>query len=294
MDFISTDKVAESMLKAGAAKAQLNWKDLLIRGFLSGAILGFATTLAITGTSQTGIPLVGAIIFPIGFVMIVLASLELVTGSFALVPLARMEKQINSKKLLYNLSFVFLGNLLGSLVYGLMYWGASTNFGLLAPDLIGQAIVGISEKKVLGYAQYGWAGMSAQFCKAILCNWMVCMGVVMAMTSNSTLGKIGAAWLPIFLFFALGFEHSVVNMFVIPAGMLFGANVSVGEWWIYNQIPVTVGNLVGGLLFTGMALYYTHAKKKAGAKTRIVKLREERDEEMGKEDVFAPQYKQKY
>jgi formate transporter len=81
---------------------------------------------------------------------------------------------------------------------------------------------------------------------------------VMAMTSTSTVGKIAATWLPIFLFFALGFEHAVVNMFVIPTGMLLGAKVSVADWWLWNQIPVTLGNLVGGFVFTGLALYVTY------------------------------------
>lgn len=272
MDFITTDKVAENMLRAGATKAQLTWKDLLIRGSLSGAILGFATTLAITGTSQTGIPLIGALIFPVGFVMIILSSLELVTGSFALVPLARIEKLISNYQLLYNLSLVFIGNLIGSLFYGILYWIATTNTGLLEPDIIGQAISQISEKKALGYVEYGWAGIAALFCKAILCNWMVCMGVVMPMTTNSTLGKIAAAWLPVFLFFALGFEHSVVNMFIIPTGILMGADVTIGEWWFYNQMPVTLGNLLGGLLFTGLALFYTHAKR--DKKAKVVRFKE--------------------
>jgi len=82
--------------------------------------------------------------------------------------------------------------------------------------------------------------------------------VVMAMTSTSTVGKIAATWLPIFLFFALGFEHAVVNMFVIPTGMLLGAKVSVSDWWLWNQIPVTLGNLIGGFVFTGLALYLTY------------------------------------
>ena len=89
------------------------------------------------------------------------------------------------------------------------------------------------------------------------------MGVVMAMTSTSTAGKIVAMWLPIMTFFAQGFEHSVVNMFVIPAGMLFGAHVSLADWWLWNQLPVTLGNIVGGGLFTGIALYVTYARRPA-------------------------------
>jgi formate/nitrite transporter FocA (FNT family) len=100
--------------------------------------------------------------------------------------------------------------------------------------------------------------MVSVFVKGMLCNWLVCLGVVMAMTSTSTVGKIAATWLPIFLFFALGFEHAVVNMFIIPTGMMMGAKVSVAQWWLWNQIPVTLGNLVGGFTFTGLAIYTTY------------------------------------
>jgi formate/nitrite transporter FocA (FNT family) len=82
----------------------------------------------------------------------------------------------------------------------------------------------------------------------------------MALTSQSTGGKILAMWLPILTFFAQGFEHSVVNMFVVPAGMLLGAHVTAGDWWLWNQIPVTLGNVLGGLIFTGLALHWTHGK----------------------------------
>ncbi len=92
----------------------------------------------------------------------------------------------------------------------------------------------------------------------MLCNWMVCLAVVLAMTTHSTIGKIACAWMPVFIFFAQGFEHSVVNMFIIPTGMMMGAKVSVAQWWLWNQIPVTLGNLVGGFTFTGLAIYMTY------------------------------------
>jgi len=82
----------------------------------------------------------------------------------------------------------------------------------------------------------------------------------MSLTSQSTIGKIAAMWLPILTFFAQGFEHSVVNMFVIPAGMILGSQASFSDWWLWNQIPVTLGNIFGGFIFTGLALYMTHRK----------------------------------
>jgi len=103
-----------------------------------------------------------------------------------------------------------------------------------------------------------------------LCNWMVTMGVVMGLTSQSTIGKIAAMWLPILTFFAQGFEHSVVNMFVIPAGMILGAQVSLADWWVWNQIPVTLGNIVGGFIFTGLALYITYKKPAVAAEVKSI------------------------
>jgi len=265
MAYVKPDIVVENMIQAGAAKGRLGTRDLLIRGLLSGALLGFATTLAFTATAQTGLGIVGALIFPAGFVMIVLLGLELATGNFALVPLGVMDRKIKAADLMFNWSWVFLGNLIGGILYAFLF--AKT----LAPAApLAKMIVGISEAKTLGYAKLGYEGMVAAFIKAILCNWMVTMGVVMGLTSQSTIGKIAAMWLPILTFFAQGFEHSVVNMFVIPAGMILGAQVSLADWWVWNQIPVTLGNIVGGFIFTGFALYTTYKKPSAAAEVKPV------------------------
>ena len=242
------------MILGGTAKANLPVKDLLIRGLLSGGLLGIATTLAFTAALQTGAPIAGALLFPVGFVMIVLLGLELVTGNFALLPVAAADGKINLSQVLGNWFWVFVGNLIGSVLYA----------GLFAltgpkPEMVEQ-ILKVATAKTTGYETMGSMGMVTVFVRAVLCNWMVTLGVVMAMTSQSTSGKVLAMWLPILTFFAQGFEHSVVNMFVIPAGMMMGAKVTIGQWWLWNQIPVTLGNIAGGLLFTGMALYPTHRK----------------------------------
>src|SRR5207253_9086586 len=191
--------------------------------------------------------------------------LELVTGNFALVPLAVREGRTSLRALLANWGWVFLGNLVGSAFYALLFTAA------LQPDSeMTKQIVSVADAKTLGYARLGGRGLAIALSKGILCNWMVTLGVAMALTSQSTIGKIAAMWLPILTFFAQGFEHSVVNMFVIPAGMLLGARVSLGDWWMWNQIPVTLGNIAGGMLFTGLALHLTHAKVPAGGASRAV------------------------
>jgi formate/nitrite transporter len=221
-------------------------------------LLGAATSLAFGAATTTGQPIVGALIFPVGFVMIVLLGLELVTGSFAVIPLAKWEGSASSGTVIANWGWVFVGNLVGSVLYGALFAIAVTNMGTTAPAGVAAMVVKVAETKTVGYEALGFAGVVTAFVKAMLCNWLVCLGVVMAMTSGSTVGKIAAAWLPIVTFFAQGYEHSVVNMFIIPTGMMMGAKVSVIEWWVWNQIPVTLGNLAGGLLFTGLALYATY------------------------------------
>ena len=258
MDYIKPADVVAAMIDAGAKKLALAPRDILIRGALSGALLGAATTLAFTGALTTGQPVVGALIFPVSLVVIVLLGLELVTGSFALVPLPRLEGKASWSEVFANWSWVFVANLIGSVAFGALIAVSLTNMGRVEVAGVAARIVSVAEAKTIGNAALGTAGMVSVFVKAILCNWLVCLGVVMAMTSTSTVGKIAATWLPIFLFFALGFEHAVVNMFVIPTGMLLGAKVSIADWWLWNQIPVTLGNLVGGLVFTGLALYATY------------------------------------
>jgi formate/nitrite transporter len=257
MDYAKPSDVVASMIDASLKKLVLAPRDLLIRGALSGALLGAATSLAFSGAVTTGQPLVGAIIFPVSLIIIVLLGLELVTGSFGLLPLARLEGKASWSAIGVNWSWVFLGNLLGSIGYGILLAIALTNMGKIEPAGVAARIVSIAEAKTVANEALGIAGMVSVFVKAVLCNWLVCLGVVMAMTTSSTIGKIVATWMPIFMFFALGFEHTVVNMFIIPTGMLLGAKVSVYQWWVWNQIPVTLGNLVGGFVFTGLALYST-------------------------------------
>lgn len=261
MDYVKPADVATAMVDAGNRKLALTPTDLMIRGALSGAILGVATSLAFTGAVQTGQPLVGAIIFPVGLIAIVLLGLELVTGSFALVPLPWLAGRASGGAVLTNWGWVFLGNLVGALVYGVLIMIALTNMGNTPPAGVAARIVQIAEAKTNGYAALGFAGMVTVFVKAILCNWMVCLAVVLAMATTSTIGKIAAAWMPVFIFFAQGFEHSVVNMFIIPTGIMLGAKVSIPDWWLWNQIPVTLGNIVGGFLFTGYAIYATYKPK---------------------------------
>lgn len=263
MDYVDPVSVTRAMIEAAATKIKLPATQLLLRGSISGALLAFATSLAFVSNAQGLPPLVGAIIFPVGFAMIVVLGLELVTGSFALIPLMVFEGETSVAGAAINLSWVFCGNLLGALFYAVLLSAIQTQFYRQAPTGAAALMVAAAEAKTIGYAKLGASGLAIAFIKGLLCNWMVCMGVVMGMTSRSTLGKIVASWLPVLTFFAQGFEHSVVNMFLIPAGMMMGAKVSLRQWWFWNQIPVTLGNVFGGAVFVGLAMYIAFVRKAA-------------------------------
>lgn len=268
MTYVKPDEVLATAVDAGAIKASLSTTELLVRGVLGGAILACATTLAYQATVQTGQPIIGALVFPVGFVMIVLLGLELVTGSFALIPLAVVTGRTSVGAMLRSFGLVLAGHVVGAAGYAAMYVAVVSRMGTDTENPLVANLVQIAETKTLGYEALGASGLVLVFVKAVLCNWMVTLGVVMAMTSRSTGGKIVAMWLPVTTFFAQGFEHAVVNLFVIPAGMMLGADVTVGDWWLWNQLPVLAGNLVGGVLLTGFGLYWAHRRSMVASTVR--------------------------
>lgn len=263
MDYVQPVDLLNDAVISASRKASLSVRDLLIRSFLAGGLLAYATSLVFIVLSQNVAPIVGAILFPVGFVILVLLGLELATGNFALMPMGWAAGEVSLGKMARNLGWVYLGNLSGSLFYGVLFYLAVTNCGTTGNGTVGELMKAAAQKKTLGYMALGLRGWESAFIKGVLCNWMVTLGAVLAMASRSTIGKVVAMWLPIMTFFALGYEHSIVNMFLIPTGKLFGAQVSFGQWWIWNQIPVTLGNFVSGAALTGLALYVTNAPKKS-------------------------------
>jgi formate/nitrite transporter len=278
-DYVAPKELMQEAVQLAKRKSDLLVRDMLIRGILAGAFLGYATSLVFVVLSQGLPPIVGAILFPVGFVILVLLGLELVTGNFALLPAGVLAGSVRVTRLLRNWGWVYLGNMIGSVLYAALFYLAITswrtgNGGVIA-DLLKQA----AQKKTLAYVALGPSGWATAVVKAILCNWMVTIGAVLALASRSTVGKIAAMWLPIMTFFALGFEHSVVNMFVIPSGMMLGAPISIAQALLWNLLPVTIGNLLAGALLTGMALYATYATAPALPATPVQALAAEQTEQ---------------
>ena len=262
MAYLVPSEFVTKMVDAGEAKIYMSTRDALIRAYMAGAILALSAVFAVTVSVQTGFPIIGAILFPVGFCMLYLLGFDLLTGVFVLTPLALIDKRpgVTLSGVLKHWGVVFTGNFLGALTVALMMAIVFTYGFSTEPNAVGKAIGVIGESRTLGYAKYGAAGMLTLFVRGMLCNWMVSIGVVGAMISTSVSGKVIAMWMPIMLFFGMAFEHSVVNMFLFPSGILLGGNFSIMDYLIWNEIPTVLGNLVGGLAFTGLTLYTTHIK----------------------------------
>ena len=262
MSYLVPSEFVTKMVDAGESKVYMSTRDTLIRASMAGAILALAAVFAVSITVETGSPIFGAIMFPVGFCMLYLLGFDLLTGVFVLVPLAWIDKRpgVRVGGILRNWGLVFVGNFLGALTVALLMSIVFTYGFSVEPNAVGKKLAGVGEARTLGYAQYGIAGWFTIFTRGMLCNWMVSTGVVGAMISTTVSGKVIAMWMPIMLFFAMAFEHSVVNMFLFPAGLIMGGNFSIMDYFIWNEIPTVLGNLVGGLAFTGMTLYSTHIR----------------------------------
>jgi len=262
MAYLVPTEFVTKMVDSGESKVYMSTKDTLIRSFMAGAILALAAVFAITVAMKTGSPLLGAVLFPVGFIMLYLMQFDLLTGVFMLVPLALIDKRpgVTVGQVLRNWGLVFLGNLGGALLVAFMMayiftYGFNTDGGAIA-----EKVAKIGEARTLGYQAYGTDGWLTIFIRGMLCNWMVSMGVVGAMVSSTVSGKAIAMWMPIMLFFYMGFEHSVVNMFLFPFALIMGGDFTLMDYIIWNELPTVTGNLVGGLAFTGLTLYATHIK----------------------------------
>ncbi|BBZ06216.1 formate transporter [Mycolicibacterium doricum] len=262
MSYVDPAQFVTKMIDAGEAKAFMSTRDTVIRAYMAGAILALAAAFAVTVTVQTGNALVGALLFPVGFCLLYLLGFDLLTGVFTLVPLALLDKRrgVTMRGLLRNWGLVFVGNFAGALTVAFMMAIIFTYGFSVDPNEVGQRLGEIGQSRTVGYAQYGAAGMLTLFIRGVLCNWMVSTGVVAAMMSTSVSGKVIGMWMPIIVFFYMGFEHSVVNMFLFPSGLMLGGDFSVMDYLLWNEIPTVIGNLVGGLAFVGLTLYATHAR----------------------------------
>ena len=277
MTYVKPAELIGTVIDAGASKVMLSTRDTLIRSIMGGATLTIAAAFAVTVSVTTGIPLLGALLFPVGFIMLYLLGYDLLTGVFVLAPLAWLDKRpgVTLGGVLRNWGLVFLGNFIGAFTVAVLTAIIVTYGFSTPPNEIGEAIGHIGEGRTVGYAEHGAAGMLTLFIRGVLCNWMVATGVVLSMIAKDVPGKVIAMWMPIMLFFFMGFEHSIVNMFLFPSGLLLGGEFTILDYLIWNEIPTVLGNLVGGLVFVGLPLYLTYARGNSPRALRIPRRKTE-------------------
>jgi len=222
-------------------------------------------------------------VFPVGLIIIILTGAELFTGDAMLAPMAAFIHKVSWAQVLNLWVWVYIGNLIGSIVYAyIMAYGPLTGWsaaGVASVNAFGLNAVSIAIGKV------SYVGMAAQwsaFLKAIGCNWLVNLAVLLGICADDLIGKFFGIWFPIMAFVATGFEHCVANMYFIPAGLMtapflsadqiatIGAAKVASLTWVTfitnNLIVVTIGNIVGGLLFVGVIYWVAFRKEIAALK----------------------------
>ncbi len=262
LDFVRPPQLLDTIVETGASKGDLPISKILVRGMFGGAFLAYGTAMAFFGIAQGLPPIVADALFPLGFICINLLQVDLATGYFCFVPVAYMGGRITAGKMVSCICWVYVANLIGSLIVAGLLWAALTMWGN-APDATGisKVLVKVGLSKTLHYEQFGMAGAFTAFIKGILCNWFVTLGVVLPYATRSVIGKAIATFVPIYMFFGMGWEHLVVNMFIMPSAMAYGAHITLSDWWIGNELPVTIGNFVGGFLFTGAAIAFMYGTR---------------------------------
>jgi len=281
---------------AGKYKTGLPAWNMLLRGFMAGAYIAIGGALATVcstnvaasaaaikdvpglafGFSSAGMgALITGATFPVGLIIIVLTGAELFTGDAMLAPMAAFIHKISWMNVLNLWVWVYIGNLIGSIWYAyLMAYGPFSTWdaaGAATVTAFGTRAIAIAGAKT---AYVGTAGMWSAFLKAIGCNWLVNLAILLGICADDLIGKFFGIWFPIMAFVSSGFEHSVANMYFIPAGIFtqgfvtdptkIVASVNWVSMWTSNLIIVTIGNIVGALFFVGV-LYWVAFRKEIAA-----------------------------
>ncbi len=250
-------------------KVNASVAKLIVLGILAGVYIGFgaclATLIGHDAAKYLGLGmarLVTGAVFSVGLMLVVIAGAELFTGN-NLMLMSVLDRKAPFKKMMFKWIVVFAANFIGSVFLAYLYY--KTNLWKMGDMAVGLSAVKIANAKVgLTFAE--------AFSRGILCNWLVCLAVWMAIASREIIGKIFAIFFPIMAFVALGFEHSIANMYFVPLGIFLKASgvfagplldVSGLTWsafFVKNLIPVTIGNIIGGAIFVGLLYWAVYVK----------------------------------
>ena len=271
----SPKEIAQNYIAIGIAKTKLSIDKMLVLGVLAGmfiALAGVGSTIApATIASDSLGRLIGASVFPAGLAMVLLAGSELFTGNCLLV-IPLLQKEITLKSMLKNWCFVYIGNFIGSIFIALL--AAHSGIFSLFGNATGASVISTAITKVS-------LSFSDALMRGILCNFLVCLAVWMSFAAKDVVGKIAGLFFPIMLFVLSAYEHSIANMYFIPAGLFASRNVSYvaaytytaaigshhsismltwGSMFTKNLIPSTIGNIIGGVVIVGMSYWLVYLR----------------------------------
>jgi len=256
MAFNSPDETAKIAVQSGEKKANLHLLHLIVLGFLAGAFIafGFLLDIRVSGNLSDEIwgsvgSFIGAAVFPIGLVFVLIAGGELLTGNMMTLPIARFAGKITTGQIAKNWAILTVMNFIGS-IFVAYFFGHVVGLTETGPYL--ETTVNVAQAKIDDtFFQAFVSGIGA--------NWLVCLAVWLCYAAKDVTGKILGIWFPIMGFVAIGFQHVVANMFIIPAA-IFAGYFSWAEYFT-NFVPVFLGNAVGGSIFVGGLYYLSYLKK---------------------------------
>src|SRR3954467_10100981 len=258
MSYKSPPEIARAGVATGVTKAALPWDKALVAGFLAGAYIAFAGLLAVVASAGMDPKLWGGVqtlvtggVFALGLILVVVAGSELLTGNMALVPLAALDRRVSIGGLSFNLFWVLIGNLIGSLFVA--YFLAKET-GVVTAEAPLARLGAIATAKA--DTETDWQ----IFLRAMGCNWLVCLAVWMALAADDVGGKVLAIFFPIMAFVAMGFDHVVANMFFLPAAIF--SHVPGIDWGdaLKNWVFAFLGNLVGAGIFVSTTYWYLYVR----------------------------------
>jgi formate/nitrite transporter len=274
LDALLPAEIAKRAEEVGARKCRLPFWPVLTLAVLAGAFIALGATFSTTVSAGTigvlpfgVVRLLAGVVFCLGLILVVVGGAELFTGN-ALISLAWASGTVTTREVLRNWAIVYAGNFLGALATAvLLYLSAQYTFG---GGAVGLAALEIARAKTaLGFLQAVSLG--------ILCNALVCLAVWLCLGARSTTDKILAIVFPISAFVAAGFEHSIANMYFIPIGLLIKtdtaflaalgkgaadyANLTWTNFFIVNLLPVTLGNLIGGVVLVGLVYWFIYLRE---------------------------------
>lgn len=274
-NYFSPNEILDISIQTSVKKTSLSKTKQFVLGILGGAFIALAATasnmasfnlLAKPETYGIG-RLIAGLVFPVGIMLVIVAGGELFTGN-NLIFTGVLDKKVKLLKMLQNWFFVYLGNFCGAMIVVLLtfYTGQFKN----GNSLLGGITIKIAYGKIsLSFIQ--------AFCAGVLCNWLVCLAVWMSFAAKDIIGKLFSCFFAVLLFVTAGFEHSVANMYYVPAGIfaknvnsfMVTSGVSYGalnalnwsNFFLRNLIPVTLGNIVGGAILVAGIYWFNYAKK---------------------------------